>query len=228
MICSTCGTNFPDGQMACPTCGQPVQNAGGAQPMGGYQQPVQPMSQPVQPMGGYQQANQQAMGTGMGAFINALKADVMKIVGLVGGVLIFLSPFFTWFKASVTYWGTTSSQSENMFTLGKKYSDVRIYYIWTIILLFIGFCYIIWDMADYLPKYAQWKANMTKVPFMDLILAGVGLLVVILALCNGTVNDVIDQFEALGGKGSHSIGPVVAIIGLVLAAVPRVLKLVKK
>lgn len=235
MNCSVCGATYADGQPACPNCGAPAQPMG--QPMGTPMgQPMgapmgQPMGQPMggmAPMGGAAPVNNQyVQGTGFKGFLEALKTDYMKIIALVGGLLVFISPFFSWCNLEIEFWGMSESESYSMWSLGREYSDVRWYYLWTILLLVIGLGLILWDAADYIPALSDIKTKIFVVPFVDLIAIGVGLLVVIFALSNGTVNDVIEEMKDYG-DGSHGIGPVIAIIGLLAAAFPRVIKLIKK
>ena len=257
MYCSVCGATYADGQPACPNCGAPAQPAnqmgGFQQPMGQPMNPGRtPMGQPMNPgmapMGQPMNPGMTPMGQpmnpgmapvgGMGApvnngggfqgFFNAIKSDYNIIFGLVGGLLIFLSPFFTWFSAKIEMWGYKESMKENMFKLGKEYSDVRIYYLWSILLFLVGVVIICWDLADYIPELGKIKASLQKVPYVDLIIVGVGVLVVIFALMNGTVKDVISDVKDFDGKASHGIGPVIAFIGLILSAYPRVIKFIKK
>lgn len=225
MNCSVCGATYADGQPACPNCGAPAQPMGApmGQPMGA------PMGQPMgAPMGGMAPVNNQyVQGTGFKGFLASLKTDYMKIIALVGGLLVFISPFFSWCNLEIEFWGMSESESYSMWSLGREYSAVRLYYLWTILLLVIGLGLILWDAADYIPALSDIKTKISVVPFVDLIAIGVGLLVVIFALSNGTVNDVIKEMKDYG-DGSHGIGPVIAIIGLLAAAFPRVIKLIKK
>ena len=244
MYCSVCGATYADGQPVCPNCGAPAQPV--QQPMGQPMNPGmasmgQPMNPGMAPMGqpmnpgmapvnpGMAAVNSQyTQGTGFDGFMKAIKADYMKLVGMIGGLIIFLSPFFNWFVAKISLLGYSDSTTENMFSLGREYKDVRIYYLWSILLFAIGLIMICWDLADFVPALGQTKSNLLKVPYIELIVIGVGILVVIFALMNGTVNDVIEEFEDYGGKASHGVGPIVAFIGLAIAAVPRVIKMIKK
>ncbi len=248
MNCSVCGATYADGQPACPNCGtpaQPMMNPGMApmgQPMGapmgapmGQPMGMAPMGQPMgapmggmAPMGGAAPVNSQYMqGSGFSGFLNALKADIMKIVAFVGGLLVLISPFFSWCSYKMSFWGVTESDSFSMWSLGREYSDTRIFYLWTILLLAVGLILTLWDAADFIPALGDTKAKLVNIPFVELIAVGVGVLVVILALINGTVNDVIDSVKDYG-DASHGAGPIVAFIGLAAAAAPRVMKIVKK
>ncbi|MBR3832853.1 MAG: hypothetical protein IKJ73_00895 [Lachnospiraceae bacterium] len=253
MNCSICGAQIPMGQPNCPNCGamvqqaQPVQPMGGyqqpmqqaqpMQPMGGYQQPMQqaqpmqPMGgyqQPMQPMGGYQQPMQQAQPMGGGVNVNgmvgALKGDVMKIVSLVGALLIAINPFITWCKYEIEYWGFEQKDSANMFGLAGGDTGEKIFILLGILLVLSGLALMMWDLADYVPQFAAIKAKVAGIPYFELILAGVALLAIIIGLCNGTVNDVIELADEMG-KGSHGAGPVLGIIGVLAVAAPRVLNM---
>ncbi len=240
MNCTVCGAQIPMGQPNCPNCGamvqqaqQPVQPMGGyqqpVQPMGGYQQPMQPMGQPQQmgyqqPMGGYQQPMQQAapMGGGIntGAIVGALKGDLMKTVGLVGAFLIFISPFFTWLKLKM--WG--EKESGNLFDIADL-DDCGIFTLLAFLLLIVGAAIMFWDLADYAPAFAKVKMSLAKIPYFELILCGVALIVVIVCLAHGELNEYIELVEDWGGDASRGIGPVVGILGVLAATAPRVCNL---
>jgi len=250
MNCTVCGAQIPMGQPNCPNCGamvqqgqpmggyqQPMQPMGGyqqpMQPMGGYQQPMQPMDQPQQmgyqqPMGGYQQPMQQAQPMGGGVNVNgivgAVKGDIMKIVALVGAFFIAINPFLTWCKYNIEFWGMKEKDSANMFGLAGGDVDEGIFVLFGILLVLIGLALMACDLADYVPQFANIKAKVSAIPFFELILIGVALVVIIIGLCNGTVNDIIEAADKIG-KGSHGIGPVLGIIGVLAAAAPRVLNM---
>ncbi len=251
MNCTICGAQIPMGQLNCPNCGamvqqaQPVQPMGGyqqpVQPMGGYQQPVQPMGgyqQPMQPMGGYQQSMQpqqpmggyqqpmqpqKTMGAGINtnAMVGALKGDVMKIVSLVGAFLLAINPFLTWCKYEIEFWGMKEKDSANMFGLAGGDTGEKIFIFLGILLVLSGLALMMCDLADYVPQFANIKAKVAVIPFFEFILIGVALIAIIIGLCNGAVNEVIELADEMG-KGSHGVGPVLGFIGVIAAAAPRV------
>ena len=245
MNCTICGAQIPMGQPNCPNCGAMVQQGqpmGGyqqpVQPMGGYQQPVQPMGgyqQPVQPMGGYQQpiqpqqmGYQQPMqkaapmggGINTSAMVGALKGDIMKIVGLIGAFLIAINPFITWCKYEIEFWGMKEKDSANMFGLAGGDTGEKIFILLGILLVLSGLAIMMWDLADYVPQFASIKAKVAAIPFFDFILIGIALLAIIIGLCNGEVNEVIELADEMG-KASHGAGPVLGFIGVIAAAAPR-------
>ena len=219
MNCTICGAQIPMGQPNCPNCGAMVQQQ--AQPMG---QPVQPMGGYQQPMGGYQQpmGQPQQMGGGVNAnaIIGALTGDIMKLIGLIGAFIIFITPFFTWLK--VEFWGEKGS--ENLFGIADA-EDYGIFILYGILLLVVGAALIIWDLADYIPVLGAVKGILSKVPFLELILCAVALLVVILSLAHGDLNETLDLVKDWGGEASRGIGPVIGFIGIIAATAPRVLNM---
>ena len=238
--CPNCGAMVQ--QSAQPMGGyqQPVQPMGGyqqpVQPMGGYQQPVQPMGgyqQPMgqpqqmgyqQPMGGYQQPMQQAApmgGINTNAMVGALKGDIMKLVGLIGAFLIAINPFITWCKYEIEFWGVKEKDSANMFGLAGGDTGEKIFIFLGILLVLSGLAIMMWDLADYVPQFASFKAKVAAIPYFDLILVAVALIAIIIGLCNGEVNELIETADEFG-KGSHGVGPVFGIIGVLAAAAPRV------
>lgn len=238
---------------------QPVQPMGGyqqqAQPMGGYQQQAQPMGGYQQPMGGYQQpmggyqqpmggyqqpmgGYQQPMGGGFNGLINAFKADVMKLVGLIGALLIFLTPLFNWVSLKMKYDGESEKEHMNMFGIAGD-GDVGVFAFFGIMLMLIGIILFVWEIADYFAPIANIKMNVVaklgpNTIYVELGLIALALLFVILGLANGEVNDVIEMgkdtidmlkewYDGVKGHCNHGLGPVVGFIGVIAAAAPRVL-----
>ncbi len=251
MNCTVCGAQIPMGQPNCPNCGamvqqaqpmggyqQPVQPMGGyqqpAQPMGGYQQPAQPMGgyqQPAQPMGGYQQPMQpmggyqqpvQPAGAGAKKMMGALNGGIMNKVALVGAFLIALTPFLTWCQYKIEVFGYKESDSANLFGLAGGDVDEGIFILLGILLVLSGLGLMMYYGANFAPQLDAIKAKVASIPFIDFILAGVALLCIIIALCNGTVNDIIEAADSVG-KGSHGIGPVVGILGVIASIAPKAL-----
>ena len=221
MNCSICGAMIPDGQMNCPSCGAMVQQA---QPM--QQNMIQPM-QPMQPVMNQGGINKVSGGSNMNGLVGALKADVMKLVGLIGAFLLFLSPFLSWCTLKVSFFGMTESDSANMFGLAGGDTKLGIFVLWGLILVAVAALLVIMDIADFVPAVQSVKSKLENIPYFELILLGVALIVVIIALLNGDIKDIISAADMMG-KGSHGIGPVFAFLGIIAAAVPRVLKIVKK
>ena len=235
MNCSVCGTMIPVGQNTCPNCGNPVQQAGGyqqpVQPMGGYQQPQQQMGgyqQPQQQMGGYQQP----MGGGFNAFLATLKTDVMMIIRLVGALLLFIAPFFSWFAFKVKFDGDSEKETANMFKLAGD-GDIGIYAFFAIMFFVLAIVLVVWEIADYIPALANIKYKMQMVPYVDLIIVAVALLFVILAATNGmdgnmkdfkdTLKMYKDWYDGVKGYCNHGVGPIIGFLGIAGAAVPRIL-----
>ena len=203
---------------------QPVQPMGGyqqqAQPMGGYQQQAQPMGgyqQPVQPMGGYQQA--QPMGGGFNAYLNGLLANGMRMLGLIGAILLFITPLLPW--ASMKLW--SNKETTNMFGIGK---DFGIFTFFAIMFMLISVVLILSDIAEMIPAVANLKMKLgSYIVYIECGLLVLALLFIILGLVNGDVNDVLEYVEDWGGKASHGSGPVFGFIAVILAALPRVLNI---
>ncbi len=219
-----------------PNMAQPMQPDMG-QPMGGYQQPMggyqQPMGGYQQPMGGYQQP--MGGGANFNGFINSLKTDYMKLIGFIGAFLILIAPFFSWMSLKMKEKGEKAErESMNMFKLGSD-ADQAIITICAILVLVVGVALILWDLADYVPALGAIKAKVMGVPYIELILVGVALLAFILVMVNGEVNDGIEAGKELiemykewnddvSGHCNHGVGPVILILGIIAAAVPKFMK----
>ena len=225
---------------------QPQQQMGGyqqpQQQMGGYQQPQQQMGGYQQPMGGYQQpmggyqqpmgGYQQPMGGGFNAFLATLKTDVMMIIRLVGALLLFIAPFFSWFAFKVKFDGDSEKETANMFKLAGD-GDIGIYAFFAIMFFVLAIVLVVWEIADYIPALANIKYKMQMVPYVDLIIVAVALLFVILAATNGmdgnmkdfkdTLKMYKDWYDGVKGYCNHGVGPIIGFLGIAGAAVPRIL-----
>ena len=202
--------------------GQPMNQAMGQamdQPMNqAMDQPMnqamgQPMNQAMgQPMN---QAMGQPMNPAMGQPMDsAISQSSLKIVGLVGSVLVLLSPFFTWMWTK----GYGIKQTANIFNVEKG-----IYTFTGILLLLAAVFFILWQCSEFIPAVENIK-NDIKIPFLEIMVAAVVLLFVILCFINGDVRDVIKLCKSVGGKAGHGFGPLCAFIGLIASAVPAVFR----
>lgn len=220
--------------------GQPMQ-----QPMGGYQQPMgQPMQQQMgyqQPMGGYQQPMGQPMyqapmggGFNSAGFMNDMKTNYMKLIGLIGALLIFISPFFNWVSYSIKYDGEKEKDHLNMFKFGSD--GVGIFTFYAIMFLILGLALIAFALADYIPALQRLKM-LPNVQYIEIGIVAAALLILILAFFNGEYKDGIEALKSmvklakLGGVSGHAgrgLGPMFALLGIIASAFPRVTALLKK
>lgn len=245
MNCTACGAMIPDGSAMCPNCGANLiqyQQPMGQQPMGGYQQPMgqQPMGgyqqtgygQPMgqQPMGGYPQSGYgQPMGgfgaAGANGFVDTIKSNPFKIAGMVGGLLLFLTPLFSWCKISM--WGV--SETANLFKLGGALNV-----IFGILMMALGLVILAWNIAELVPPINNIKQNISRsFGLMEIVLVAVAFVLVLLTLLlsfksGGADGSTIKELKDWGVDVSHSAGPVFGFISVALAAVPAVIDMIKK
>ena len=194
------------------------------------------MGQPMQPQMAYQQP---MMGGGMNGFFNSLKTDYMKLIGVIGALLIMISPFFNWMSMKFKYDGESEKEAYNMFKVASE-GDVGSYTLFAILLIVIGALLLVWDLADFVPALHNFKMKLVTIPYVELILVAVALVVVLLAFFNGDVKDAIDLGKDtldmmkdwygsdVSGHCNHGLGPIVAFVGIAGAAYPRVIKMIKK
>lgn len=215
--------------------GQP--NQGYGQPMGGYQQQGY-----GQPMGGFRQpAYGMAMGGGkFGASPVGGGFTLAKILQLVGAVLIFLAPLFNWMSMKVKYDGEKEKEAANMFKLASdKYLDKGVFVFFGIVILLAGIFLICLEVLDFVPSMQSLKQKIVNIPFIELAVIAVALLFFLLAFFNGDLMDGIksgkdylklvkDWQDGVKGHVNHGLGPILAWIGVVCAALPRVLRLIGK
>lgn len=213
MNCSVCGAMIPDGQTVCPNCGTAVQPVYQQPQQQMYQQPQQQMyQQPQQQM--YQQPVYQApqpAGGGIGGYFGSFGKNPMLIVKFAAVILLLLAPFFPWVK--VSFWGV--SESSNLFGLKMGLTTFC-----AIMIMLAAAFMLVMELADYVPALGSLKNAVSKIPFFDLILVGVTLIFVLIA----TIKSTADMM----GLGKHAFGCILAWIAVIAAAVPPVMKLIKK
>ena len=214
MFCSKCGQEVADGQKFCSACGAPVEA-------------------PVTPAGATVYSTPAAAKvTG-----NMDNAFIMGIVKAVGALLIFLSPLFGWLSATMKYDGDKEREHENMFGLAGD--DYKIFGFLAVMIMIIGAILILYAVADYVQAIADIRTKLEVIPYFELILIGLVLVFVIIALANKSLNDDIKAAKDMldmakewdsdvKGHVGHGAGPVVAFLGMILSAGPRVLDIVRK
>ena len=215
--------------------GQPNQGFN-QQPMGqpnqGFNQ--QPMGQPNQgfnqqpgygqPMGGFGQT----VNNGFGNFTNG-SFDLMIILGIVGGFLLFIVPFFKWFKMEFNEFFVSYTIKGNLFNLG----GLSVFF--GLLIMLAGVFIILWNLAGIIPQLNALKQKFSNIP-LEIIVLGVTLLIIILAFALTGVGKIsvlgesikIKELKTEGIDYSHSAGPIFAFIGWALAAVPTITKFIKK
>ena len=221
----------------------------GGQPMGGYQQ----TGFNQQPMGGYQQTGygqpmggfrQPAFGMAGGGKFGASpvggRFTIAKILQLVGAILIFLAPLFNWMSMKVKYDGDKEKEAANMFKLaGDDYLDKGVFVFFGIMILLAGIFLICLEVMDFVPSMQAIKQKIVNIPFIELGVIALVLLFFLLAFFNGDLMDGIkegkkyldmakDYGEKVSGHVNHGFGPILAWIGVICAAVPRVFRLIGK
>lgn len=211
--------------------GQPMQQQMYQQPQMQQQMYQQPqMQQPMyqQPMNmGYQQPGMQAQGGGIGAYFASLSSDVMNIVKLVGAIMLFLAPLLSWISVKITLYGVTEKDSKNLFGCDGVAK------LFAILLMLLAVVIVLYEIADYIPALASVKASLASIPYVDLIICAVALLVAILAMVtlkieDASFSDMKTATKLFGGKCTRGIGTWMAILGAVVAAVPSAMKIAKK
>ena len=236
-----------------PMGGQPMggyqQTGFNQQPMGGYQQ----TGFNQQPMGGYQQTGygqpmggfrQPAFGMAGGGKFGASpvggRFTIAKILQLVGAILIFLAPLFNWMSMKVKYDGDKEKEAANMFKLaGDDYLDKGVFVFFGIMILLAGIFLICLEIMDFVPSMQAIKQKIVNIPFIELGVIALALLFFLLAFFNGDLMDGIkegkkyldmakDYGEKVSGHVNHGFGPILAWIGVICAAVPRVFRLIGK
>jgi hypothetical protein len=206
-------------------------------------QQVNPQNVAQQPQQMYQQPQGQAFGAGFNTSFNTgklatdLQTNYMKLISMVGALLIFIAPFFHWMSIKVefdSFFSYSEKMKANMFAMaGSKHGiGEGVYVFYAIMFLIIGILLIATALADYIPALQNIKSKIPYVEYVELGLIVLALLFTILAMANGNLSDGIkDIKEAIHedyakGHANRGIGPVIAFLGIIASAFPRVLKLI--
>lgn len=227
MFCSNCGKEIPEGQTSCPDCGTPIPSA-------------------AAPKAATPNVSFDSIKAGIGAGAEKIKGSVdsmgmdsMKIVSLAGAALVTISPLFHWISAKMSYGGMKEKESASLFGM-----ETGILTFSAIMILLAGLLLLAWEVADYIPAIASFKEsikNMNGVSaiyeYIPLILVGVAFLFFLIAYFNGDYRDGIkaakEAFKvakAFGAKGhvNRGLGPIVAFLGIITSAFPKVIAIIKK
>jgi hypothetical protein len=242
MNCNACGAPIPDGAPNCPNCGQAVANMGFSQPqfqqqpnpqMGyqqpnpqmGYQQPNPQMGY-QQPMGGYQQPYGQPQGgyyQQRPAFNPAKISSIasngyMKLVSIIGALLIYHAPVLSWLASG----HGKSRYTVNLFDAGRRsYLDSGVLIFFGVAFMVIGAILILMELSDYIPAIGTVRKAIPYTEIIMTCLVVLALLFWFLAFFNGDILDSIDDYDSM----NHGVGPIIAMIGIVLNAFVRVINL---
>ncbi len=216
------------------------------QPMGGYQQPMGGYQQPMngQPMGGYQQPNQGFNGSAFNfnGFSDSIKgqAGSMKLLALIGGAFITISPFFNWLSVKMKYDGDKEKETCNLFKLaGEKGMDNAIFAVAAIFIIICGVALIAEALKDNIPAVQSLLYKNNYMQYIGIGLVAIVLIFWLIAFFNGDLKDGIEMSKDMikwakkysddvSGHANHGFGPILCMLGIIASAFPRVMALLKK
>ena len=227
--------------------GQPQQGYGQPQnfrqPQQGYGQPQQGFGQPQQGYGQPQNFRPQpAYGTSMGGSFKGASAGspLMTLIQMIGALFILLTPILSWFSVAAKAAGQSEKETANMFKLGgKDYMDKSSFVVFAVIILIVGIVLLLSDIMEFVPSMNSFKQNNSYLIYVEFGLIVLALVFMLVAFFNKDLMEGIKEgkdyikeaksyYSGLKGHANHGVGPIFGWIGVGLATVPRILKLVKK
>lgn len=176
------------------------------------------------------------------AYKKWLKSDFRNIISLIGAILIGISPFLPWAFYYIEENRTKESDFGSLLFmtkfdlidfLGDK-KGVTLMPIFGVIILLVGIILVIWDMAQFAPTLRK-LIDKIKVPAFRIICL---LLVVVSTVfarmnkelkgCITYAKEIMEETPDVKGTAVYSVGPYVAIAGVVLWLVAFLLRKLKK
>ncbi|MCM1399541.1 MAG: hypothetical protein NC225_08695 [Clostridium sp.] len=198
---------------------QPMMN----QQMGYQQQPMmnQQMGYQQQPMMnqqmGYQQQPMRQQGPAISVNVGGIKSmmngDFVKLLGFIGAFLITLAPFLSWFNSTEYF-----KMSFNLFGYGKSNEEGGIT-VCAIFILIFGLFLITLEMADYIKSLSGIKSVTSTIPYVEVIVAAIALILLIVCFFNGDLKDAAKEDGV-----NRGIGFLFGLIGCLSSAAANMLR----
>ena len=221
MICSNCGIEVPEGTDYCEACGAPLN------------EPVviskdMANAKPVKKLGNMPTSDiviSQTDGKfiNINGYISSFSVETYRLVALVAGIAMYLSPFLFW------YWKSTGPEKvkQNLFSIARKYGDmaqgsIRLN-IMGILMLLCGVGMILYSARNYIRpvvKYSNKKMLWIGVEIVSIV-------AFLLAVTDGKFEELIQatkselEFVKALNKGGnfgcgYGAGFYLAIIAMIL------------
>ncbi len=211
MVCSNCNKEIREGATYCEECGAPID-----EPI-----VIKDIKQAAKP-----KKTEEAVATGVffdfSGFVKGLSESPINILGLVGGIVSYLSAFLTW-----QWFSLSGKKTEgNLFDLGSKNHDMGLseglLILFAMLIVVAGISMIIISASKYIKPLKPYKNNFI-IKIVPLLIV---LVVFILVISNDVYRTSLDgiehqmkEFQAIGSsnfKGGQGIGFVACMCGMLL------------
>lgn len=176
------------------------------------------------------------------AYKKWLKEDISNIISVIGAFLITISPFLPWAFYFINDNGTKESDCGSLLFMTKfdlidfigDKKGVSLMPVLGVIILLVGIILILWDAAQFAPTLRKIKDKITVPAFRFICLVFV-IIATVLAMLNKELKSsmedarkIMEDYSQVEGVAVYSVGPYVAVIGVVVWIVAFIMKKIKK
>ncbi|MBO5389765.1 MAG: hypothetical protein J6A59_16855 [Lachnospiraceae bacterium] len=162
-------------------------------------------------------------------FIGFCLSEKLVLLSLVGYILIFISPLFSWYSSALMYTGVSEEASYNMFQLASGQIKEKSYIAFGIMIMVLSFVLMLIEYKDY--KIKLRSRLLVTIP-LEIIIYIALIVIVITAIKNDTLVQVMSyrsgEIRALeywikdaSGHCNNGVGPVLYILGLAVAVLSK-------
>lgn len=154
----------------------------------------------------------------------------MVLISLVGYILIFISPMFSWYSYFLTYTGVEEEVSFNIFQLGVGQIKEKSYIFFGVFIIIISLAFITIEYLDYKIKL---RSRLGIIIAVEILLYLALIIILVMAISNEVVRARISyangEIKALeywikGAQGhcNNGLGPGICIAGFIIAAMSKI------
>lgn len=164
------------------------------------------------------------------SFIGYSLRERNVLLSILGYILIIISPWFSWYSSALSYTGVSEETSFSMFGLAGNLVEDKSYIALGIFTILIGLGLLFIEYKDYRMKL---RSRLAASLAIELVLYVVLIVIFVSAVNDEALREVISyrqgEIEALeywieqaSGHCNRGVGPVLYILGLVLAIFAKV------
>lgn len=176
------------------------------------------------------------------AYKKWLKQDIANIISVIGAILITISPFLPWAFYYINDNGTKESDCGSLIFMTKfdlidfigDKKGVALMPAFGVVILLVGIILILWDAAQFAPTLRNIKDKITIPAFRFICLALV-IIATVLAMLNkelknsmADAKEIMEEYSQVEGVAVYSVGPYVAVAGVIIWLIAFVIKKIKK
>ncbi len=162
-------------------------------------------------------------------FIGFCLSEKLVLLSLVGYILIFISPLFSWYSSALNYAGVAEEATYNMFQLASGQIKEKSYIAFGIMIMVLSFALMVIEYKDYRIKL---RSRLLATVPLEIIIYIALIVIIIIALKNDTLSQVMSyrsgEIKALEywikdakGHCNNGVGLVLYMLGIVVAVLSK-------